>query len=360
MLIECTRIKSCFKKFIAAFVISLIMPLSFASFDSHLPYPLSCPYTQSLYFNTAFLSQSSLVAETLTTHEGFQEVQFPSADGIALRGLYKEVANAQATIIFAAGFFPGRKEGIATFITMVPPSCNMLFFDARGHGQSDGPFWSTIPCYGLHEYQDILGALSWVHEKTQKPIFLHGLCAGAFHSIKAIHALMHANTFDSFQIKGIILDSSITDTPTACIIPLIHIREKMLPVWWLRVFGNDTKQSVKERWFYKMSWYCAAAALYPLYWIIKNTLTTYGQELTIESILPTISCPTLIIHARQDSYSPFAHIEKIIPQLVNAQLCILDDTDHAVLHLKHSQAYKNAFMGFVERQLSSCSSSLSL
>ena len=91
-----------------------------------------------LFFGTQFLTKYDLVAQTLIETENFSEVYFYSLDGIKLHGLLRKKPDAPYSIIFCAGFYPGRKEGLATFIKLVPENINILFFDARGHGSSEG------------------------------------------------------------------------------------------------------------------------------------------------------------------------------------------------------------------------------
>jgi len=93
----------------------------------------------SQYFNTQFLMKYDKVKETLIADD-FREVTFTSPDGISIKGLYRKKANARMNVVLSAGFYPGRKEGMASFIKLLPDDTNILFLDARGMEKALAPF----------------------------------------------------------------------------------------------------------------------------------------------------------------------------------------------------------------------------
>lgn len=338
------------------FIIALLMPTGF-SFLDHAQRQVTAPISDTqgnphaLYFNSHFLHNYPLVCQTLLTYEKFQEVYFPASDGIMLHGLYKEQPDAQATIIFCSGFYPGRKEGIATFIKMVPSHLNILFFDARGHGKSEGPFWSSLTNYGMHEYKDVIGALKWVHEKNNKPIIIHGLCAGAFHAAKA---LIHINKEDdnrNIKVKGLIFDSGVPSLVDATQIPLTHIRDKILPHWWQSWYCHDTKEAIKNRYLFHISWFILKTLLQPAQWYLHKKLKEKKPELTLHEKIHGIECPILFMHAENDTYSPYTLILSLANKARNQKIVTFQNSEHALNHLKHTKKYQDNLDIFIKSLL---------
>jgi fermentation-respiration switch protein FrsA (DUF1100 family) len=103
----------------------------------------------------------------------FEPVTFAARDGMKLGGwLIGE--GKRPTVIFCAGMF-GSMDGDAH---MAPPfvraGFNVLQFDWRGHGVSDGPR-STL---GLRERLDLLGAIDFVQSQGVQRIGLMGFSMG--------------------------------------------------------------------------------------------------------------------------------------------------------------------------------------
>ena len=83
-----------------------------------------------------------------------------------------EKKDIKGTIIYCAGFYPGKKEGMTTFFAMLHDQpYNFLFFDARGHGESEGCFLDpyqpittsqNFAHYGKFEHLDIIAAIEYI------------------------------------------------------------------------------------------------------------------------------------------------------------------------------------------------------
>jgi len=70
---------------------------------------------------------------------------------------------------------------------------NFLFLDTRGHGKSQGELltYSAIKHYGELDFLDIVATTQFIAHYNKEHniaphIIIHGLCSGAFHTIKAI------------------------------------------------------------------------------------------------------------------------------------------------------------------------------
>ena len=128
------------------------------------------------YFNKAFLQNYPLVNADLV-RRGFKRVAFLTpVDHLTLQGLLLERPQAQGTIIISVVISPVEKKVCLTFFWMIPENYNILFFDARGDGASEGKMF--IRNYGRYEYRDILGAIKFIHNRHKNlPIILHGCCS---------------------------------------------------------------------------------------------------------------------------------------------------------------------------------------
>ena len=202
-------------------------------------------WNNSCYFNSGFLRDSELVKKTLCD-EGFEQVNFPASDGIALSGLLRQPQNSPFCTIVCSGFYPGKKEGLATLVKMLPLKSTLLFFDARGHGESQGKFLSHLANYGRTEFKDIIGAIEFMHQKNSQPIIIFGLCAGAYHATRALIDLESRNLLAEYKIKALVFDSGFASLSNACSIPDKHFKDKVIPGALMNIYKKDTREQVEK------------------------------------------------------------------------------------------------------------------
>lgn len=307
--------------------------------------PLKADIIESeLFFNTQFLTKYDLVAQTLINKENFQEVFFQSSDGLQLNGLFRKKADAPYSIIFCAGFYPGRKEGLASFVKLVPENINILFFDARGHGKSEGRFFTNISNYGIDEYKDIIGAIQFMHKETaNKPLFIHGICAGAFH---ATHALARIDT-THYQIKGFIFDSGLESLLNACTVPEKHFREKVIPSLLQKIYTSDSKKKVKERYLCKLLSSLTCTTIRIVTTLVKPSLEKREHTMALGNHLNKITCPIFFIHSYDDSYCPIQCIKDLTENASSKMCWWLNQSEHALNHIKHKDEYQKQLNIFI-------------
>ena len=291
----------------------------------------------SPYFNTSFLIHYDQVKTSLIK-DGFQEIYFPSEDNILLNGLLLDRADASCNVLLCSGFYPGRKEGLAAFLHLLPETCNICMFDARGHGCSKGSFLSNIVYYGTDEYKDIIGALKYIRTRNNKPIFILGMCAGAFHTVKAVHQIQ-TNGLHHLMPAGIILDSSILSIPQAYDVPRKYFIQNILPnILRKTICSNQSKKTIKEGWLYTLCRHFATpfliafeCALYPCIFLRKDPLD-------IRSLCREIETPICFIHAQNDIFAPLDMIQECCKE---AYACWLPaKAEHACIYLQHKIEYR--------------------
>lgn len=305
------------------------------------------PLVSDIYFNTGFLAQYESVAQSLIRDEGFQEVFFNSTDGKKLNGLLRAREDSHYNIIFCAGFCPGRKEGLATFIRLVPPHANILFFDARGHGKSNGRFLTNLHNYGVDEYKDILGAIQFVRQQTHKPIIIHGICAGAFHAAQALASI----DTDEHEIKGLIFDSGLDSMLNAISIPEKHLKEKTVPELVHILYPNDSKTAVRERYITRALASVVGIFMKALAAVLMPFLKMKEKQIDLAQKISRIQCPILYIHALNDSYSPISCAQALYNKTKNKDCWWITQSEHAVNHLKHKDEYRHVLNRFLESRI---------
>lgn len=308
------------------------------------------PKAQNKYFDTAFLADYKKVARSLK-EENFNEVIFQSVDGLHLEGLYLKRPEARYNVVCCAGWLPGRKEGIATFYELLPKDCNILFFDARGHGKSEGSFRQLN--YGVHEYKDVIGALELVHKDTGKPTLLYGLCAGAFNAAHALFELQTHNRLDELQVSGLIFDSGwISVDKTSYSVAVAKTNEmlmKQIASWYALPRYQEAKKTSLFSYFSSLSNLligCVHTVLRPFFRYYDSS-----TNLLVKAQKTPLRVPFLFIHSRDDTCVSLPDVQKLaacIPDEHRTCWWIDKPSKHACHYLKHTDEYKQYLCGFVE------------
>ncbi len=135
----------------------------------------------------------------------FLWVQFPSVDGILLKGWYipATVPEPRGTIIYCHGHNRTRVELLPEAAFAHGLGYNGVLFDFRHQGQSGG----EITTLGYRERLDALGAVRYARDaqKAARPVILWGVSMGAAAALMAaadspdVAAVISDSTFLSYQ-----------------------------------------------------------------------------------------------------------------------------------------------------------------
>src|SRR6185503_8670694 len=91
----------------------------FLIFTIVLSFSIQCTENFEQFYTTSFLKNDTAVRTSLQ-EQGFAEITFKTPDNLTLHGLFLARPNATCNIIVCAGWFPGKKEGMATFYDLLP------------------------------------------------------------------------------------------------------------------------------------------------------------------------------------------------------------------------------------------------
>ena len=104
----------------------------------------------------------------------FENVSFQNCDGLTLRGWFIPANPAKSTIIFCHGHAGSMDPDVAYAPWLHEAGFNVLMFDFRAHGRSDGNQVSL----GYFERQDLLGAIDYLQDRGITKVGVLGFSMG--------------------------------------------------------------------------------------------------------------------------------------------------------------------------------------
>jgi fermentation-respiration switch protein FrsA (DUF1100 family) len=248
----------------------------------------------------------------------YKDVTFSSGDGLKLSGWWLEAGNDKPCILTVHGEKGNRIESGGMKILdigreLVLAGYNVLMFDLRGHGQSEGKRASA----GHHEKKDIVGAIQYIKERGIGKIGVLGFSMGA------ATALMTAAQCP--EIDAIIADSSFADLGDI-------------------VQSEFSKRSNLPGFF--------------LTWTVFIAKRLYGIDLSalkpVEAVKKTDAPPVLFIHGGQDDMIPVEHAKVLVKSSSNHQskLWIVPAAQHVGSYAARPKEYGSKVISFFDKVLS--------
>ncbi|MCH8320569.1 MAG: alpha/beta fold hydrolase, partial [Acidobacteria bacterium] len=241
----------------------------------------------------------------------FIDVEFPSRDGLMLRGWLMKGEETKPTLIFGHGLFRSRREGLERGSALNKRGFSVLLFDFRNHGESDGRSTSL----GFLERLDVLGAYDFLKEKRERRRFvLLGVSMGA---VAVIHA---AGDFQQ-DLEAIIADSpfqSLNETVAH------HVGMLSLPSF---PFAN-------------------------LFIWNLTRITQYAAEdlNTLEALRRLDETPVLLIYGKEDRRLPPFGIQNIFDAIPSAkkELVVFENATHGAAYRINPELYVETVVEFLE------------
>ena len=249
----------------------------------------------------------------LADKHGALPVAFPSADNTILRGLLVERERPVGTIVLCHGY-RGGKETLYRFADMFP-SHNLLFFDFRGHGESDGDY-VTI---GDLESLDVEGAALFAKARyPHLPLVIAGVSMGASSTLKALGRNPH------------LCDAIVLDSPYAT------LHEIMQSVY-------DSQAPMPRFPFFSLAFYGG------------RYLTGCDFEVNPQEYIARLQVPAMLIHSCDDDFISPDHAVRLYAAAHNApakvRFWLTPPAEHGYAHHTHFQAYKKMMAKFFNKFL---------
>jgi len=242
----------------------------------------------------------------------YEDVSFSSrADELTLHGWYLPVENSEQIVIMVHGAEQNRADPNVKMLDiasgLVERGYNVLMFDLRGHGESEGDMMSA----GYHEKRDLLGAIDYEKGRGFERIGVLGFSMGAATTLMA--------TAENADIDAVVADSSFAD-----------LKDMIEPE-----FSKRTK-------FPKL-------LLPGLLFMVK---TMYGVDFNaikpadlVSEIAPR---PMFFIHGELDEVIPLEHAYKLHEASQNPQnqLWVVPQAGHVGSYAIHPEEYMNRITAF--------------
>jgi fermentation-respiration switch protein FrsA (DUF1100 family) len=278
-----------------------------------------------------YLSISYVVAERFThaarhhvgrpplvTAPKYEDVSVRSGDGITLRGWYFPTGGDRAAIIVHgkdSNRIMGENrtgEKIADFL--IADGYNVLLFDLRGNGDSDGDRFSL----GYQERRDVAAAIEYVTGRGTREdrIALIGISMGAGTVLQTL--LLHPN------VGAVVADSSYTDAPTIV---------------------SENLQSVAG----VPAWFTPGVLL-----LSKVVFGLDGDQVRpIDVVRAHPERPILFIHCDKDELIALHHPHELLAASANkgSQLWIATGCQHAWAFNRHPVEYQARLISFLHSEI---------
>jgi uncharacterized protein len=131
--------------------------------------------------------------------DGFEAVSFLTPDGLRLRGWFVPAPRAKGTLVLCHGYAGDCTPDFVYAPLLRDANYNTLFFDFRGHGESDGCCTSLV----YLERSDLLAALDFLRSRGITRVALLGFSMGG--------AIVLATASFSPMVAGVISDCAFAE-----------------------------------------------------------------------------------------------------------------------------------------------------
>lgn len=243
----------------------------------------------------------------------YENISFRTKDNLLIRGWFIKSPNKRAkTLIFMHGH-PTDKGDILPATFFLYKTYNLLYFDFRHLGESEGRY-STI---GKNEILDLLAAIQYLHTRNINEVGVWGFSMGA--------AVAFMTAPLAPEIKVVVADSGYARLDwMACdyySLPLLKYPLGELTRFWAWLFlGFDLKE-------------------------VSPALS--AEKLQI---------PVLLIHSKTDTVVPFKNavlLQKALSHDPRAEIIFVDNAQHG----EHFVNYNQVIQGFYDKHFGSISKS---
>jgi fermentation-respiration switch protein FrsA (DUF1100 family) len=244
----------------------------------------------------------------------FERVAFASRDGTVLRGWFVAAPAPRATLVFCHGHAGSKAPDLQYVPWLRERGYNVLLFDFRAHGESDGKATSLV----YYEREDLLAAIAYLRGRGIPQVGLMGFSMGA--------AVALATAPLSDAVRAVIADSGFAELRTI-------VRNGLQNQHVLDVLVGPLSSLIMCAAGHRLG--CQLPESDPLRWV--------------ERIAPR---PLLIVHGGQDRDVPASEAYRLYQAAREPkELWIVDAATHRCADRVCPQEYVNRVLAFLDRWL---------
>jgi len=233
----------------------------------------------------------------------YEQVSFPTVDGLTLRGWFVPSEKKAAKTLILLHGYPADKGNILPALAFLHADFNLLLFDFRYLGESEGSY-STA---GAKEVEDLLAAIRFLKSRGIEEVGVWGFSMGGAVGLMTIDKAP--------AIRAVVSESSYASLTEMALqlfrVPLLNYPMAYLIGLWAKLFlGIDVREvSPAEK--------------------IRNT-----------------TVPILITHSSTDAVVPFSQAKALQQALVNnprAEFWFNEDFAHGQMGSDYQSRVRNFF-----------------
>jgi pimeloyl-ACP methyl ester carboxylesterase len=242
----------------------------------------------------------------------FEHVRFTASDGVRLAGWLIPYPNARGNVIFCHGHGRNRGHVAGLLPTLHDLRLNVLAFDFRGHGESEGDTCT----FGCKEVRDLTAAVNYLERRYPgKPLFLVGISLGAAVCLQALPDLP--------SVQG---------------------------VWSEGAFSRFSDVVEDE-----FAWLpaCLRRPLLALYdWLAWLDCGLWRPSVNPVDSLCGVRVPVCFCHGQQDELVPFSQSQHLFETYTGPKVHYwVADASHYDVRQRHREEYLDHLRGFIEDKL---------
>ncbi|MBM4466520.1 MAG: alpha/beta hydrolase [Chloroflexi bacterium] len=244
----------------------------------------------------------------------YEEVAFKSRDGLILRGWFIPAAEPRGTIVFCHGHGGSMDPDIEYAPAFHDRGYNVLMFDFRGHGRSEGQRVSM----GYHERLDLLGAVDYLKRRGIDRVGVLGFSMGG--------AVAISTAPQSEAIRAVVSDGAFTRLGNAI---ARGARERGLPGWvaaWASPLMIGLASLRLGAWLPRAD---------PIRWVAKITPRAL-----------------FIIHGGLDPYVSLGEVQELYAKAGQPkELWVVPEVSHRMVDKQHPDEYRAKLLAFFDKWL---------
>jgi alpha-beta hydrolase superfamily lysophospholipase len=244
----------------------------------------------------------------------YEDVAFPSRDGLMLRGWFIPAVSPRGTVIFCHGHAGSMDPDLKYAPALHDRGYSVLMFDFRAHGRSDGKLVSM----GSLEQQDLLGAVDFLYGRGIKQVGVLGFSMGGRVAISTAP--------QSEAIAAVVSDGG--------------------PVTMLESIAAGSKER-------GLPGFLAGPVAWLTLWLAGRwTGCDLLQADAVHWVPRLAPRALLLIHGGRDPYASIAAVEALFAAAKEPkELWVVPEADHRQVDKQHPDEYVKRVIGFFDRYL---------